>query len=182
MKNKKGKNKSSEQDHDEDNMVLEKNSLNECHPIEDPNALPIFDSDEENEIDYEDIVNTCKVAGNSDDLCTSEEDSDEDVIIGGSDDKYVGLEVVDKDVGSEVIHDKDAGPETKPEWYKKFQDDFGIHGDEEEVPLFPEEELVIPVDPAKMEVKYAFNNKSAFQKHLRGYCVIHNCQYKTKKK
>ncbi|XP_026436179.1 uncharacterized protein LOC113334046 [Papaver somniferum] len=54
---------------------------------------------------------------------------------------------------------------------------FNMHSDEEEEPLFPVEEEVTPVDPTKMEVKYAFNNKSAYKKHLRGYCVKHNYQY-----
>ncbi|XP_026439739.1 uncharacterized protein LOC113338559 [Papaver somniferum] len=53
--------------------------------------------------------------------------------------------------------------------------------DEEEEPLFLEEEEVAPVDPTKIVVKYDFNDKKAFKKHLRGYCVKQNCQYKTYK-
>ncbi|XP_026452312.1 uncharacterized protein LOC113352746 [Papaver somniferum] len=52
-------------------------TVDECHPIEDPNAPPIFDSDEENDIDYEDIVKTYKVGDESSDSSSSEKDNEE---------------------------------------------------------------------------------------------------------
>ncbi|KAI3929643.1 hypothetical protein MKX01_025811 [Papaver californicum] len=142
----------------EDNVHLLNTELDECHPIEYPNAPDIFDSDEDNDI--------------------YEADGPE-------------VEVLDKDGGPEVEDvDKDNGPEVKsgykvggkPDWYKRFQPDIRKHIEEEdELPLFPEEEEIPAVEPGKMMVKYSFNDKKHFKRHLKSYCVFHNCQFKLKK-
>ncbi|KAI3935548.1 hypothetical protein MKW92_041949, partial [Papaver armeniacum] len=49
---------------------------------------------------------------------------------------------------TEEIDDKDAKPKFD---YKKWKEDFNMHSDEEEEPLFPVEEEVAPVDPTKIE-------------------------------
>ncbi|KAI3941675.1 hypothetical protein MKX01_018265, partial [Papaver californicum] len=55
----------------------------------------------------------------------------------------------DKDDGPEAEDlDKDSGPEVevggKPDWYKRFQPDIRKHIEEEdELPLFPEEEEIL---------------------------------------
>ncbi|XP_026451250.1 uncharacterized protein DDB_G0290685-like [Papaver somniferum] len=110
---------------DEDNVVLENTTVDECHPIEDPNAPPIFDSDEENDIDYEDIVKTYKVGDESSDSSSSEEDNEEV----SNDDKNN-----DKDNdGPEVNDDKYSKPKLD---YQKWKEMFNMHSDEEEEPLF----------------------------------------------
>ncbi|XP_026444587.1 uncharacterized protein LOC113344925 [Papaver somniferum] len=121
---------------------------------------------EENDIDYEDIFKTYKVGDESSDSSSSEEDNEEVSNNDKNNDK-------DND-GPEVNDDKYSKPKLD---YQKWKEIFNMHSDEEEEPLFPVEEEVTPVDPTKMEVKYSFNNKSAYKKHLRGYCVKHNYQY-----
>ncbi|XP_026450702.1 uncharacterized protein LOC113350798 [Papaver somniferum] len=158
-------------DEDEENVVLENTNVDDCHPIEDPDAPPIFDSDEENDIEYEDIVKTYEVGDESTDSSNSEEEEDNEEVSNDCGSK-------DKEDGPEVIDDIDAIPEFN---YHKWKQDFSMPNDEEEEPLFLEEEEVSLVDPTKIVVKYAFNDKKAFKKHLRGYCVKQNCQYKTYK-
>ncbi|KAI3988974.1 hypothetical protein MKX01_016545, partial [Papaver californicum] len=143
--------------------------LDEYHPIEDPNAPDIFDSDEDYDICYEEHVKIYKVPSQSEDSSS----------------------ILDKDGGPEVeAVDKDDGPEmksgykvgVKPDWYKRFQPDIRKHiEEEEELPLFPEEEEIPAVELGKMLVKYAFNDKKHFKRHLKSYCVFHNCQFKLKK-
>ncbi|KAI3920194.1 hypothetical protein MKX01_017851 [Papaver californicum] len=97
----------------EDNVHLLNTELDDCHPIEDPNAPDIFDSDEDNDICYEDHVKTYKVPSQSEDSSSSEDNRE--------------VEVLDKDGGPEVeAVDKDDGLEVKsgykvggiPDWYK----------------------------------------------------------------
>ncbi|KAI3948182.1 hypothetical protein MKX01_014781, partial [Papaver californicum] len=98
----------------EDNVHLSNTELDECHPIEDPNAPDIFDSDEDN-----DIYGSPEV------------------------------EAIDKDDGPEVKSGYKVGG--KPDWYKRFQPDIRKHIEEEdELPLFPEEEEIPTVEPGKM--------------------------------
>ncbi|KAI3969225.1 hypothetical protein MKX01_037534, partial [Papaver californicum] len=159
----------------EDNVHLLNTELDECHPIEDLNSPDIFDTDEDNDICYEEHVKTYKVPSQSEDSSSSEDNR----------------EVLDKDGGPEVeVVDKDDGPEVKsgykvgrkPDWYKRFQPDIRKHIEEEdELPLFPEEEEIPAVEPGKMMVKYSFNDKKHFKRHLKIYCVFRNCQFKLKR-
>ncbi|KAI3969534.1 hypothetical protein MKX01_020095 [Papaver californicum] len=168
----------------EDNVHLLNTKLDECHPIEDPNVPNIFDSDEYNDICYEEHVKTYKVPSQSEDSSSSEDNREDE-----ADDPEV--EVIDKDGGPEVeAVDKDDGPEVKsgykvggkPDWYKIFQPDIRKHIEEEdELPLFPEEEEIPAVEPGKMMVKYSFNDKKYFKRHFKRYCVFHNYQFKLKK-
>ncbi|KAI3989377.1 hypothetical protein MKX01_001546, partial [Papaver californicum] len=158
----------------EDNVHLLNTELDECHPIEDPNAHDMFNSDEDNDICYEEHVKTYKVPSQIEDSSSSEDNR----------------EVLDKDGGHEVeAVDKDDGPKVKsgykvggkPDWYKRFQPDIRKHIEEEELPLFPEEKEIPEVEPGKMLVKYAFIDKKHLKRHLKSYCMFHNCQFKLKK-
>ncbi|KAI3984472.1 hypothetical protein MKX01_000135, partial [Papaver californicum] len=155
----------------EDNVHLLNTELDECNPIEDPNALDIFDSDEDNDICYEEHVKTYKVPSQSEDSSSSEDNREEE---------RPEMEAVDKDDGPEVKSGYKVGG--KPDWYKRFQPDIRKHiEEEEELPLFPEEEEIPAVEPGKMLVKYVFNDEKDFKRHIKSYCVFHNCQFKLKK-
>ncbi|KAI3910172.1 hypothetical protein MKW92_017034, partial [Papaver armeniacum] len=101
---------------DEDIVHLENESKDECNQVEDPNAPAIFDSDSENEIGYDEYVETYKVPVHNEESSSSE---DED----GS-----GAEVEDKnDGGPEVVIDKAVG---KPVWHKRYLPDMNNIGEE----------------------------------------------------
>ncbi|KAI3923507.1 hypothetical protein MKW92_017580, partial [Papaver armeniacum] len=59
-----------------------------------------------------------------------------------------GPEAEDKDDGGpEVVINKVGG---KPDWYNKYQPDINNIGEEDDPNLFPEEDVIPSVDPAKM--------------------------------
>lgn len=118
--------------------------LDECHPIEDPNAPSIYDSDKYNDIDYKEIVKTYKVGYERTDSSSSEEDNEKVSNDGGSNDINDGPEAID---------DKDAKPKFD---YQKWKEDFNMHSDEEEQPLFPVEEEVSLVYPTKIEIRHSW--------------------------
>ncbi|XP_026377962.1 uncharacterized protein LOC113272325 [Papaver somniferum] len=102
-------------DDEEENVVLENTTVDECHPIEDPNAPPIYDSDEEDDIDYEDIVKTYKVGDGSSHSSSGEEDDEEVSNDGGSNDNNDCIE---------AINDKDVKAKFD---YKNWKEDFNMH-------------------------------------------------------
>ncbi|KAI3946259.1 hypothetical protein MKW92_035712 [Papaver armeniacum] len=118
---------------DEDIVHLDNESEDECNPVEDPDAPAIFDSDSENEIGYDEYVETYKVPVHNEESSSSE---DED----GS-----GAEVEDKnDGGPKVVIDKAVG---KPVWHKRYLPDMNNIGEEVDPNLFPEEDEIPVVDP-----------------------------------
>ncbi|KAI3905061.1 hypothetical protein MKX01_017307, partial [Papaver californicum] len=60
---------------EKDNVQLENIDLDECHPIENPIAPFIFESDEEN-VDFSDYVKTYKVGTDNEKQNSSEEEDD----------------------------------------------------------------------------------------------------------
>ncbi|KAI3931708.1 hypothetical protein MKW92_026328 [Papaver armeniacum] len=113
------------------------------------------------------------------------ESEDEDIVVAVKVLKFVkltlryGAEVEDKnDGGPEVVIDKGSG---KPVWHKRYLPDMNNIGEEVDPNLFPEEDEIPVVDPGKMLVKCAFQNKQLFKKHLKRYCVKENKQFKCKK-
>ncbi|KAI3950569.1 hypothetical protein MKW92_051341, partial [Papaver armeniacum] len=56
----------------EDIVHLENESEDECNPVEDPDAPAIFDSDSENEIGYDEYVETYKVPVHNEESSSSE--------------------------------------------------------------------------------------------------------------
>ncbi|RZC70936.1 hypothetical protein C5167_034097 [Papaver somniferum] len=133
---------------DVDNIQLENTKEDECHPIENPEAPPVYDSDED--IEY-----------GSDEEEQEEKEEEEE-----------------EEEGEKKGKEKGKDVDERPAYMDDFDDDFGQYmKGEHDVDLFPEEEVFTPVDPSKMEVKTRFANKEAFKKHLRGYCVLNKCQY-----
>lgn len=68
--------------------------------------------------------------------------------------------------------------EEDPQWFKdhvaensELEDE---HGD-----LFDDTDLVEPLDPSQMIVGTEFPDKKAFQRHLKHFCVLSECEYKT---
>ncbi|KAI3840437.1 hypothetical protein MKW92_020098, partial [Papaver armeniacum] len=57
---------------DEDIVHLDNESEDECNPVEDPDAPAIFDSDSENEIGYDEYVETYKVPVHNEESSSSE--------------------------------------------------------------------------------------------------------------
>lgn len=53
--------------------------------------------------------------------------------------------------------------------------------DDEPGELFPDEDEVEELDPSKMIVGWTFPDKFSFQRHLKRYCVKHECVYKAHK-
>ncbi|XP_026390365.1 uncharacterized protein LOC113285832 [Papaver somniferum] len=153
------------QSEDEENVHLENTELDGCNPVEDPDAPLIFDSDEDDEKDYAEYLKTYKVLAHNEESISSEDGS--------------GLKAEDKDDGGpEVVINKVS---VKPDWYNKYQPDINNIAEEDDPNVFPEEDVIPPVDPIKMLVQYAFHNKQHFKKHLKKFCVIHNWQFKCKK-
>ncbi|RZC63787.1 hypothetical protein C5167_025559 [Papaver somniferum] len=92
---------------DEDIVHLENKSEDECNPVEDPYAPAIFDSYSENEIGYDEYVETYKVPVHNEESSSSEDGS--------------CAEVEDKnDGGPEIVIDKAFG---KPVWHKRYLPD-----------------------------------------------------------
>ncbi|XP_026377969.1 uncharacterized protein LOC113272333 [Papaver somniferum] len=151
-------------DDDEENVVLENTTVDEFHPIEDPNAPPIYDSDEEDDIDYEDIVKTYKLGDESSDSSSGEEDDEEVYNDGGSNDNNDCLEAID-----------DKHVKAKFD-YKNWKEDFNMHSDEEEEPLFPVEEEVAPVDPTKIEYTVYKSDKTRLRVRCR-FREEYGCQW-----
>ncbi|XP_026377567.1 uncharacterized protein LOC113271859 [Papaver somniferum] len=136
---------------DVDNIQLENTKEDECHPIENPEDPPVYDSDED--IEY-----------GSDEEEQEEKEEEE--------------EEEEEEEGEKEGKEKGKDVDERPAYMDDFDDDFGQYmKGEHDVDLFPEEEVFTPVDPSKMEVKTRFANKEAFKKHLRGYCVLNKCQY-----
>ncbi|XP_026409494.1 uncharacterized protein LOC113304569 [Papaver somniferum] len=152
---------------DDDIVHLENESEDECNPVEDPDASAILYSDSKNEIGYAEYVDTYKVPVHNEESSSSEDEN-------GS-----GAEVEDKnDGGPKVVIDKAGG---KPVWQKRYLPDMNNIGEEDDPNIFPEEDEIPVVDPDKMLVKYAFQNKQLFKKHLKRYRVKENKQFKCKK-
>ncbi|KAI3948511.1 hypothetical protein MKW98_019261 [Papaver atlanticum] len=57
---------------DEENVQLENTELDECNPVEDSDAPLIFDSDEDDEVDYAEYLKTYKVPADNDESSSSE--------------------------------------------------------------------------------------------------------------
>ncbi|KAI3950384.1 hypothetical protein MKW92_038877 [Papaver armeniacum] len=134
-----------------------------------------------NESEDEDIVH---LENESEDECNPVEDPDAPAIFDSDSENEIdedgsGAEVEDKnDGGPEVVIDKAVG---KHAWHKRYPPDMNNIGEEVDPNLFPEEDETPVVDPGKMLVKCAFQNKQLFKKHLKRYCVKENKQFKCKK-
>ncbi|KAI3924719.1 hypothetical protein MKW92_041152, partial [Papaver armeniacum] len=57
---------------DEENVQLENTELDECNPVEDPDAPLIFDSDEDDEKDYAEYLKTYKFQAHNEESSSSE--------------------------------------------------------------------------------------------------------------
>ncbi|KAI3933366.1 hypothetical protein MKW98_006725, partial [Papaver atlanticum] len=132
---------------DEDNVQLENLELDECNPVEDPDAPLIFDSNEDNEIGYDEYIKSYKVP------YYNEESSSSEGMKNGS-----GTEVEDKDGGGPEVEVKDGGGTQvdfgkaggKPGWYKRYQPDINNIGEDDDPSLFPEEDEIPQVEPDKI--------------------------------
>lgn len=56
-----------------------------------------------------------------------------------------------------------------------------IEPEDSEEELFPDEDVVQPVDPSQMLLGTTFSDKKSFKKHLRHFCVLNEHEYKIEK-
>ncbi|XP_026378907.1 uncharacterized protein LOC113273389 [Papaver somniferum] len=146
---------------DETIIQLENKELDECHPVEDPEATATYNSDEDSE-DSSDAESENAVEDNDD----------------VSDD---GAEVNDQGRRLTCHFNVFAFMgEEDPQYYKDFQAD-NPEFEDEPGELFDDSDFVQPLDPSQMIVGTTFPDKDAFQRHLKLLCVKNECEFKAEK-